>query len=84
MPVTGSYTRGTNGCNISILTGPLVYTNSSGRFVDRYGNTQAGQGIPACKVVPTCITYRTQKYIIADVSFSHAVTWRCDNVVVNR
>jgi hypothetical protein len=79
-PVTESYSYGSNGCNLSVEIGGW-YTNNQGRFNDTYGSTTP---IPACRVVPNCVTYTTQSISVAGKPFSHSVEWRCDRVTIGR
>lgn len=82
-PVTESYTTGDNGCNISVATGS-GFTDSDGRFPDDYGtDANAPPGIPACQSRPSCRTDTRQTVVVAGVSFSHDVIWRCGNVDIS-
>lgn len=81
-PVFEAYSISNNGCNLTLATAS-AYLNGSGEFDDRY--TTFGQAIPACAVVPNCVTQSTQTIDIDfAASFSHSVDWSCTNVAVNR
>jgi hypothetical protein len=79
-PVEEAFVVQSNGCNLRFITGQATL-NNEGRFSDTY--TTFGSPIPACAVDPSCTTSTVQ---IVDIegfySFSHAVTWKCDDVVV--
>jgi hypothetical protein len=78
-PVTESYDKASDGCNLTIETGGGP-TNGEGRFYDNYGTL--GSTIPACAVVPQCETVTTQHISVAGHTFYNSVIWRCSGVDV--
>lgn len=76
-----------NGCNITGFRTGEAWLNNEARFKDEYGDgTRGSSPIAAClfEEYRNCVSLGGQLHAIGPSFFTHAIEWRCANVVVYR